>query len=375
METFTTLFNSKRVELGLLIIDIVGHSKLQGADKTLKEVKDKFKRLVEGIVTSRGGKLFNWAGDGGSFMFLVDNNGFNDLAFSALQMLNSLPAINEEIAIYTGFSDTLSVRISCDSGVVVYDVDPSLIHGDVINKFFKNERNIGLTNSVSITDRVWKQLLPRLKEKFKTFKESKEVNSLLYNFGGKEKQTEILQSLQNIDQSERPYEIPECVEIIAFKGDTLEKLSQYAYEDVVVKGYDNIAGLNLLISKNAQWCLLHEEENRDQNYEKEHSLDRGPYENRLLEFDSNEQRRPYEPNPTQEFNGGERLRFYNCAALGYAPLILNGTLLDNVFAGHLKITRVIGGVPEPVIKKRTFRMVNRVYIEIEDNNTDSNIEK
>lgn len=358
MNSWNTLKNGEREELGLLQIDIVGHSKLQDTDRILKEAKGTFKQLTEGIVTTRGGRLFNWGGDGGSFMFQVKTGeGFNSMCFSALQMLNSLPAINEEIAILTRLTNILSVRISCDSGMAVYDNDPALISGDFVNKFLKNERNLSLKDTVSVTDRVWRQLHGELKEKFRPFKFSKEVESMIYNYGGKERQLDVLNSLSNIDKDEKPPDRPEFVEIVAFKGDTLASLSKYAYADVVVKNHENVGGLNLLTSKNAQRCLEHTQHGTQQ----------------IDEEDSGSPRRSmraggpsyYEPEPSEEFQGGESLRFYNCVALGYAPIIGEGTLLDHVLAGNLLINRVVGGVSEPTTKLRTFEMVEGRYREVE----------
>lgn len=164
---------------------------------------------------------------------------------------------------------------------------------------------------------------------------------MLYNYAGKERQIEILRSLRNIGENDQLYDIPECVEITAFKGDTLVALSKYAYEDIIpVKFFENVGGINLLISKNAQLCRKH------------------------LNTSDEKQNTIYEPEPSKEFEGGESLRFYNCEALGYVPFISDGTLLDYVFAKKLNITRVIGGVAEPEVKTHSFEMINGSYQEI-----------
>ncbi len=147
MNGWNAIRNGNRVELGLLHIDIAGHSGFQDTDRVIKNAKATFRRQVEGLVRIRHGRLFNWAGDGGAYMFLVQSgDGFNDLVLSAIHILESLPRINDEVNIREGFSDTISVRIACDVGIVVYDRDPTQISGDVVNRLFKNERLIGLTN-------------------------------------------------------------------------------------------------------------------------------------------------------------------------------------------------------------------------------------
>lgn len=139
----------------------------------------------------------------------------------------------------------------------MYDEDPLQISGDFVNRLLKNEREIVITNTVSITERVWKQLSNPLKKRFKLLKYSKHVESNIYNYGGKERQIDILKSLRNIDELDglqKPAESPECVEVIAFKGDTLFELSKHAYADVILEGFENVGGLNLLVTKNSDLC-------------------------------------------------------------------------------------------------------------------------
>jgi len=71
MKGWKRIRDGQCVELGLIQIDIVGHSQIRGNDRDLQEAKGIFRTQMETIVYARGGKLFNWAGDGGSFMFLI----------------------------------------------------------------------------------------------------------------------------------------------------------------------------------------------------------------------------------------------------------------------------------------------------------------
>lgn len=186
MNNWDKIESGKRIEIGLLQIDIVGHSKFKDNDRDIQKIKVLFREIVEGIVKIRGGRLLNWSGDGGCFMFLIDTGGgFFDLAFSAIQILNNLPFINEEAIIRFDFSEAISVRISGDSGIVVYDKDPSQISGDFMNTFLKYEREIGITNAVSITERVWNQLNNSLKKIFNPLQYSEHVKSQIYNYSGK----------------------------------------------------------------------------------------------------------------------------------------------------------------------------------------------
>lgn len=415
MAEWGSLKNGERVELALVQVDIAGHSKLEGTDRALMKAKSIFRDQMQGIAESRGGRLFNWAGDGGAFMYLTGGGGgFDDLAFSSIQMLSNMPAINEEISTKTDLDTPFDVRISCDSGIATYTVDPGEITGDFINRFMKYERVLGLLNTVSVTERVWKQLTAKLRARFDLFKFAPEVECNVYSYGGKDYQRSVLRSLRNIDQearSERPPEEASSVEVFAFAGDTLADLSRDAYADVIVKGFENVGGINLLISKNGQRCQDHTERSLDRPNESEMSREQRMLLEKLLceypphirdrltmllsgvsacERDQITERlrhgdacdaenlvhelmrgmrgEPYDKqwrDPTTPFEGGESLRFYNTTALGYVPEIGDGTLLDNVFAGNLTISRVVGGVTEPVVKRRVFEFRDGEHYEVE----------
>jgi 8-oxo-dGTP pyrophosphatase MutT (NUDIX family) len=183
MSNWTTFTDGQRVEIGVLQIDIVGHSKLEGPSDYLKNLKDIFYQEVQSIVSRRGGRLFKWEGDGGAFMFPVASSAeVAGMVQCALQLLDSMPAINNEIALRTGTRAPISVRVSCDSGMVQYDAEPGKIHAAFLNHFFKNEREIALPNQVTLTDRIFKELPQHLKLQFEFFKESSAVGSKIYRF-------------------------------------------------------------------------------------------------------------------------------------------------------------------------------------------------
>lgn len=411
MRAWDSVKEGKRVELGLVQVDIACHSQLDANDRALMKAKSIFRNKMQGIAETSNGKLFNWAGDGGSFMFLTDDGtGFEDLVFSAIQMLSTMHAINQEIAIRTDLDSSLQVRISCDSGIATYTKDPTEITADFINCFIKCERQLGIIDTISITKRVYQQLSSKLRDNFDLFKYSEEVESDIYSYNGKKRQLEILRSLKNINKqldSEAPPEQAECVEVFAFKGDTLTELSKHAYADVIVEGFENVGGLNLLTTKNALRCDQHIRNQHSNTQEEHRSLEQIlprfsprsqemitaafyciPQHMRLnflsnltnlnrdcevenfiqrfsiLNYPNNNERSEWR-DPTVEFQGGESLRFYNTKALGFSPIIGKSTLLDHVFANYLSITRVVGGVPEPCVKQRIFEFHNGEHVEVE----------
>jgi hypothetical protein len=149
-----------------LQIDIAGHSKLGDSERSLHEAKERFHRQIAGIVETYGGESLGWKGDGGAFLFPVtDGKEYDEAVLAGFRILESLPGVNGELKITTGLSEALEVRISLDAGQAVYDKNPGLITGDFLNAFLKHERAIGRVNSVSVTQRIQRELSPPLREK------------------------------------------------------------------------------------------------------------------------------------------------------------------------------------------------------------------
>jgi len=71
--------------------------------------------------------------------------------------------------------------------------------------------------------------------------------------------------------------------------------------------------------------------------------------------------------PLAEMKGGESLRFYNAAALGFVAEIGHATLLDHVVARQLTIARVTAGVEQTAAPLRTFINRNGEYVEVNAN--------
>ncbi len=180
-KSWESFSNGERIELGLIQVDIEGHSRIEASESTLKAVRDVLYEAIKGTAFAKGGRLFGWAGDGGIFMFLTgDGEGFNTLVNVALEMLNNMSAINKKIADKTDLKTPIHVRISCDSGTVAFDQDPTRITADFINSFTKNERSISLVDTICITERVFRQLHSRLRDRFRLYKHSSEVRSDIY---------------------------------------------------------------------------------------------------------------------------------------------------------------------------------------------------
>jgi hypothetical protein len=176
-----SLKTGHRYEFVCLQIDIAGHSKLGDAERVLHEAKDRFHRQITGIVENYGSESLGWKGDGGVFLFPVtDGREFDESVFAAFRILGSLPSINEELRLTTKLVQSLEVRLSLDSGQAVYNKNPGLITGDFLNAFLKHERAISSVNTVTITERVHRQISPEVRERLPNKVHSDEFGCVLY---------------------------------------------------------------------------------------------------------------------------------------------------------------------------------------------------
>jgi hypothetical protein len=74
--------------------------------------------------------------------------------------------------------------------------------------------------------------------------------------------------------------------------------------------------------------------------------------------------------PLAEMKGGESLRFYNAAALGFVAEIGHATLLDHVVARQLTVARVTAGVEDTPAPLRTFIHRGGEYVEVDPEASD-----
>jgi len=178
---WSSLKSGERHEFVCLQIDIAGHSKLDDSERILHEVKGRFHKHIAGRVAIHDGQPFKWEGDGGAFLFLsTEGRAFDESVYAAFGILDALPWINDQLRMAHQLSQPLSVRISLDTGVAVYDKAPGLITGDFLNAFLKHERAISLVNAVTITERVHRQISGPLRGRFTEFKHSKVLDCRIY---------------------------------------------------------------------------------------------------------------------------------------------------------------------------------------------------
>lgn len=170
---------------GFLQFDVQGHSEISESaeDSTMQKIKNRLHRMVRGTAYLYDGWELAFSGDGAVYIFYTEQGSATDQIVKAgLHILHELSFFNNMLQIDDLLSLPLILRLSCHRGEATFHRnEPGEMHGNVMNKFLKNERQISLPNSICITAEVYRNLVSKnLKERFERYKHSKEVGWDLY---------------------------------------------------------------------------------------------------------------------------------------------------------------------------------------------------
>ena len=174
---------SEHVEIGLVHVEIAYHCQADSDDSALQieYLKNLLRECFHTVAEHQGGKLFSWDANGGAFMFLVeDRDSYDNCCLAAIQMLEMIPFLNQDLRSSKDPACRIEVRISCDTGTVAYDPEPSNIPGDFVKNLAKHGRQVSTENRVTITDRMHRQLTRQFKGRFANWKYSTELEVDLY---------------------------------------------------------------------------------------------------------------------------------------------------------------------------------------------------
>ncbi len=114
-----------------LSIDVVDHSTLssQFSPENINHTLMNLRQWLNSIITSKGGRELNWAGDGGNFYFLqekVEDRAVDKAVSSSMDILKGLAGFNEtknQLYLKERRRD-IRLRIGIDSGTAIYRKDP-----------------------------------------------------------------------------------------------------------------------------------------------------------------------------------------------------------------------------------------------------------
>ncbi|MBU1345227.1 MAG: hypothetical protein KKD66_26755, partial [Proteobacteria bacterium] len=183
----TTLQDGDERNCCFLSIDVVGHSSFSAhfnptdINNTLMNLRN----WLNGIITKKGGKELNWAGDGGIFYFLqekVEDTAVDSAISSSYEILDTLPNFNnsKNSLFLLGKRIDIRLRLSIDFGSLIYRKDPGNWHSEALNTAAKIN-SLAAPNSVLITHNVHRNLLDSLRTGFNPYGEFKGIQLYIFS--------------------------------------------------------------------------------------------------------------------------------------------------------------------------------------------------
>ncbi len=160
MTRWNSLQEDREYIFGLMQIDVVGHSRWLAPDISQKQTKENLRKYVSSFAEHNLGiRELHWAGDGGSYFIPITDprKDYDALVYCAIHILHSLNQFNN-LPILNTMGIPLTLRISCHEGRLIYGADYANLHGRALNYFLKHEREIGSSNTVTITEEIYQRI-------------------------------------------------------------------------------------------------------------------------------------------------------------------------------------------------------------------------
>ncbi len=369
-----------RAEIILIQFDIAGHSKIDIAPSNLQQARRLLQKYISSLVSVHRPDTVSWAGDGGWCWFKVgEASDFAIAADAAVDILSMACRINEILMRDNVIRDPLGLRLSADSMNVELDNDPSHFCAPQMNAFLKYERNIGLINSLVVTQRIFQHLQEAFRKRFDRWRYSPELETDLLVYDGVSIRDNALKRLKNWAPNHEEL-CKQSLKVTTFRGDRYQDLCNDAYADL---GFDvdiaNVATIPFMVFRNAlancvldcawQPDILRYVDSLKCEEDFRLAVAEAPYE--ALAYVMERSFQTYHPhdsdvevertcNPLHAvrralewcngeltYDGGDDVHFFNSAALGFVAEIGECTLLDHAIGDSLIIRSVVGGVASP----------------------------
>jgi hypothetical protein len=182
-----------RLELCLLRVDVACHQDISAShsEEEVKCLKDTVKGAFLSIAEHWGGKLFSSNDDGSVIAFPGGgDDSFNNCCSAAIQMLEMVPALNQDFRPSVDVGCPIDAHLCCDAGTVTPGPGLSGAVGEVVNKLMQHRLHPGGGDGVTITDRVYSRLAAELKAQFERRHYSAELEAELYSTPSAEPEAE-----------------------------------------------------------------------------------------------------------------------------------------------------------------------------------------
>lgn len=164
---FTTIGENAEFLGGIVSIDIVGHSKLRGGERTKSDTKSELLKFIEYQLLDSNAILLKWEGDGGAFLFNV-KSGCDEMILFADRVRHLTALFNRSKGYYNFLpvEQEIAVRIVCHAGSVINKNNSTgALSGDTLNHLFKAEKLVSLTGYIVISHGVYERLSKALTDR------------------------------------------------------------------------------------------------------------------------------------------------------------------------------------------------------------------
>lgn len=142
-------------------VDICGNSKLvrKYDNSLIKETYKNYKKLVTNTVEARNGRIWSWEGDGGLFVFHLDDF-VKDTILSSIEILSSMIIFNATANLV---GEDIKIRIGINAGEAEYKRQTNSIISDAIEKTRLIEKKYTKPGTISVSKHTALHLDSRIK--------------------------------------------------------------------------------------------------------------------------------------------------------------------------------------------------------------------
>lgn len=191
------LKEGKEYEAALLSIDAAGHGELARLFEldAFMSFLDAYHRHVQDVVSRYGGEEWQWAGDGGLFVFLGE--GCHRAAAMAGMMIVNTWRLFEYDAMCNPLQISMSLRLAASAGPMRYREPRSKVFADCINRAVHMQEDVASPDEFVLDESLWSEFPESLQRVFrlKEYSEGRKVYRYLPQTPGQRPENAAVEAL------------------------------------------------------------------------------------------------------------------------------------------------------------------------------------
>ena len=166
MSNWGALKDGKSYPVTIISVDIVSNSDLvnKNGAKVMKKVYTSLWNFLRQSLDHTDGRIWTWAGDGGILAFAFKNQIERAVKF-AVEVQRTITLFNMDKSY--PISDSIELRLGINTGKLVYHNDTGQIISEVINLAAHLEKQKTLPGGISVTEKVFTSINPKLQGIFR----------------------------------------------------------------------------------------------------------------------------------------------------------------------------------------------------------------